>query len=258
MGRMRSRVVAAAFAVVLSLAAGPAPAGEDALTPEQKKSVERIVRDYILKNPEIITEAIAILRERQRVEQERAQAAALVAHRAQIFDHPMTPVSGNPEGDVTIVEFFDYQCPFCKRSLPVVKRLMESDPGLRFVWKEFPILGPVSRFAARAAMAAHKQGKYFEFHLAVMGARGRLTEERVLKLAAKAGLDVARLEKDMADPSIDAYLDETIMLAEALGIGGTPAFIIGGRLVPGALSEEEMRRYVAAARAGDRPAAPGN
>ena len=163
----------------------------------------------------------------------------------------MSPVSGNPRGDATLVEFFDYQCGYCKRSLQPVKDLLESDGQLRIVWKEFPILGPVSRFAARAGMAAARQGRYLEYHVAVMGSRGKLTEDRVMAMAADAGLDVRRLRRDMQDPAIEDSLDETIRLARTLGINGMPAFVIGDTLFPGAVGGDRLKALIATARSGD-------
>ena len=165
----------------------------------------------------------------------------------------MSPVSGNPKGDVTLVEFFDYQCGYCKRSLKPVRDLLETDRQLRIVWKEFPILGPVSRFAARAAMASENQGRYLEFHVAVMGSRGKLTEDRVMTLAGSVGLDVQRLRRDMDDPAIEEYLDETIRLAQVLGIRGTPAFVIGDTLVPGVVGDARLKELIAKARSGSTP-----
>ena len=149
----------------------------------------------------------------------------------------MTPVSGNTSGDVTVVEFFDYQCGYCKRSLASMIDLLTSDTNVRVVWKELPILGPASRFAARAAMAAKKQGKYFDLHVALMRARGRLTEQKVMDAAKDAGIEVTQLRADMKDPTLEIYLNETQQLATALGIRGTPAFVIGDTLVAGAIDE---------------------
>ena len=162
----------------------------------------------------------------------------------------MSPVSGNPKGDVTLVEFFDYQCGYCKQSLKPVRDLLETDRQLRVVWKEFPILGPVSRFAARVAMASKKQGRYLEFHGAVMGSRGKLTEDRVMAIAGSVGLDIQRLRRDMEDPAIENYLDETIRLARVLGIRGTPAFVIGDTLVPGVVGGARLKEFIAKARSG--------
>ncbi|MCY4479496.1 MAG: DsbA family protein, partial [Rhodospirillales bacterium] len=184
----------------------------------------------------------------KRGEEKRArERAALVENRTALTEHPLSPVSGNPDGEVTLVEFFDYQCGYCKRSLGPVMELLESEGGLRIVWKEFPILGPVSRFAARAAMAAHRQGLYLEYHVAMMGAAGKLSEERAMEIAGRVGLDVERLRRDMADPAIEAYLDETHRLATDLGIDGTPAFVIGDKLVPGAVGGARLKDLIAEA-----------
>jgi len=215
-----------------------------------KPAIERIVRDYLIANPEVIEEAVQALQaKREAAEKNRAQAA-LSEHGDALRGHPMTPVSGNATGDVTVVEFFDYQCGYCKRSLASIVDLLNSDKNVRVVWKELPILGPASRFAARAAMAAKKQDKYFDFHVGLMGAHGRLSEGKVMSIAADVGLNVDRLHEDMKDPKIETYLDETLQLANSLGIRGTPAFVIGNTLVPGAIDVSGMKRIIAATRAG--------
>ena len=172
----------------------------------------------------------------QRVTHLRQRRAAVLARRLQQF------------AARTLVEFFYYQCGYCKRSLKPVTDLLASDGRLREVWKEFPILGPVSRFAARAAMASEKEDRYLEFHVAVMGSRGKLTEDRVMAIAGSVGLDVQRLRRDMDDPAIEEYLDETIRLARILGIGGTSAFVIGDTLVPGAVGGDRLKELIATAR----------
>lgn len=215
---------------------------------KDKEAIEKIVRQYILENPEIIAEAIENLRERERLAQEQAQRHALQMSRAQLYDNPLTPEYGNPKGDAVVVEFFDYQCGYCKRVFPTFMNVIESDKNIRVIWKELPILGPVSRFAARAAMAADRQDKYFEYHVALMQMRGRLTEKRVMETAKSVGLDMKRLIQDMGAPEIDRYLDETLQLAEALGINGTPAFLIGDRVVPGAVDEDQLRAIIAESR----------
>jgi len=243
--------------LVFLLGAAPAPAAE--FTDAQRTEIEKIIGDYIAKNPEfiadylrqnpeILIEVSNILRAKQVAQQEEAKALALSTYREQIEHHPMTPVSGNTEGDVTLVEFFDYNCGYCKRVFSYVPDLERQDPNLRVVWKEFPILGPVSRYAARVAMAADRQGKYHEFHNAAMGGGRLVSEEQVLKIAEKVGLDTQRLLKDMEDPAIEAYLDETIQLAGALGINGTPGFVVGGQVIAGAISKEAMLQAIDLAR----------
>ena len=196
-----------------------------------------------IENPEVIEEAIQILRARRQAEEENRAKQALSQNGDALRHHPMTPVSGNVDGDVTVVEFFDYQCGYCKRSLASMVELLRSDKNVRVVWKELPILGPASCIAARAAMASKKQAKYLDFHIALMGERGRLSEGKIMEAAKRVGLNLEKLREDMKDPAIDAYLDETQQLANALGIRGTPAFVIGDTLVPGAIDTAGHETY---------------
>ena len=235
------------LALTIGVALSTAPAVAQ-IAGKDKRAIEEIVRQYILDNPEIVAEAITRLRKRERIARERSQLEARTKHAAQIYNNPQTPERGAPNGDVTVVEFFDYQCGYCKRVFPTFMKVIESDKKIRVLWKELPILGPVSRFAARASMASEKQGKYFEYHVALMELRGRLTEKKVMETARSVGLDIKKLVKDMADPAIEVYLDQTLELAQALGINGTPAFLFGDQLVPGAIDENRMRALIAAAR----------
>ena len=201
-----------------------------------RDAIETIVRDYLLKNPEIIEEAIGLLRTKRQTEMLARVQAAIRENDEALRAHPMSPVSGNAHGDVTLVEFFDYQCGYCKRALGTMEALLDTDADVRVVWKEFPILGPVSSIAARAAMAADRQDRYLPFHLALMRAP-ELTEEKVFEIAGETGLDIERLRRDMEDPTIDAYLEETRALARELGIEGTPP----GRSVAIDLHEYQQR-----------------
>lgn len=239
--------------LIVLLGFGPAAAAE--FTDAQKAEIEKIVgeyieknpefiADYLRRNPEILIELSDILRARQIAQEQEAKSYTLKAHRDKIERHPMTPVTGNPEGDVTLVEFFDYNCPYCKKAFKDVAALEGEDPDLRIVWKEFPILGPVSRYAARVAMAADRQGKYMAFHTAAMTGARLASEEQVLKIAEEAGLNIEQLRKDMQDPAIEAYLDETIQLANALGINGTPAFVVGNEVISGAISKADMKNVI--------------
>ena len=248
---MRTMLLAAlavALAVAAPLADGSAETG--AATAPERRAIERIVRDYLLRNPEIIEEVMEALQARKEAALEERTRAALVEHGEALRRHPGSPVSGNPRGDVTVVEFFDYQCGYCKRSLKVMTDLLKTDRQVRVVWKEFPILGPVSTFAARAAMAAERQGKYLRFHVDVMSLRGRLTEAAVMGVARDIGLDIARLRRDMEDPEIGSYLEETARLARAIGVRGTPAFVIGETLVPGAVDGATIREIISEVRSG--------
>lgn len=236
------------FGIVLFC--GFALSGASALAQGSGKTadLEKAIHDYLLDHPEVIIEALEKYEARQRENRKQAAKTALTLHKDILFNHPMTPVSGSKEPDVTIVEFFDYQCGFCKRVLDSVVSIMENDPKVRIIWKEFPILGPTSEFAARAAMAAHRQGKYVTYHAKLMGARGQLTPQKVLRIANEVGLDVGRLKKDMADPVITKYLADTAQLAQALGITGTPGFVIGDNVVAGAIDKAKMLEMIAAAR----------
>ncbi len=248
---MRSTMsLALSAALACAAFAGDGWAQAEPQPPPDKEAVREIVREYLLEHPEVIEEAIRALNAKRQAEQAARARDALVKNRGALVGHPMSPVSGNPEGDVTLVEFFDYQCGYCKRSLAPVMDLLKNDPGLRIVWKDLPVLGPVSTFAALASMAAHQQGKYQAFHEAVMGAQDRLSEESVMEIAGQVGLDVERLQQDMADPEIAAYLEETQRLARELGINGTPAFVIGNTLVPGAVDGARLKQLIAEARSG--------
>ena len=243
------RTISAVLAALALMApvAVPAHAGDG--TVPDREAMGEVIRDYLLKNPEVIEEAIGVLRAKRREEERRRAEAAIRENGEALRAHPMSPVSGNPKGDVTMVEFFDYRCGYCKRALPAVTALLKQDANVRVVWKEFPILGPVSVFAARAAMAADRQGRYYPLHLALMK-EPELTERKVLEIAGATGLDMERLGRDMEDPAIRAYLDETRALAQEIGITGTPAFVIGGTLVPGVVDADRMKELVADVRAG--------
>ena len=219
-------------------------------TAPDREATREIIREYLLERPEVLEEAMIALRARRQEEKRTRTQAAIADNRAALLSHEMSPVSGNPDGDVTLVEFFDYACGYCKRSLSVMINLLRDDPQLRIVWKEFPVLGPVSRTAARASMAAARQGRYLAFHEAVMGSRDGLSEDALLAMAGRVGLDVGRLQQDMADPAIEAYLEETHQLARELGIDGTPAFLVGDTLVPGAVGEARLKQLIAEARSG--------
>jgi protein-disulfide isomerase len=228
---------------VLLLATGAAAAD----TPD-KQALDQAIRSYLLEHPDVIIQSLEKYQQKQREAQENASIEALTSRKDDLYNHPMTPITGDPKGDVTIVEFFDYQCGYCKRTMQTVLDVQKEDPHLRIAWKELPILGPASQFAARAAMAAKRQNKYLDFHVAVMGNRGPLTQDTVFQLAGKAGINVDQLKRDMKDPAIDKYLHDTLSLAQQLGITGTPGFVIGGKLVPGAIDKSQMKELIAEAR----------
>lgn len=219
------------------------------LTPEQRREVERLIREVLVKNPEILVEAMKALEDQQEAKSAEAAKAAIAANRKEIENDGVSFVAGNPKGDVTLVEFFDYRCGYCKQVQPSILGLLKEDAKLRVVLKELPVLGPESVAASRAAIAALEQkDKYLPFHNAMMAFRGKLDEEAILKLAKEAGLDVAKLKTDMAAPKVQQTIQRNLALAGKLGIEGTPGFIIGDRLIPGAVSADTLRKLIKDAR----------
>jgi protein-disulfide isomerase len=174
--------------------------------------------------------------------------AALASHREDVFRDPDSPVGGNPEGDVTLVEFFDYNCPYCRQTVAVIAQVEAADPRLRVAYKQFPILGPGSVLAAKAALAAHRQEKFIGLHRALYQIRGPVDETRTLRAAEAAGLDVARLKSDMQDPAIEAMLSRNLALARQLGINDTPGFVIGRQILVGFTQLEALQTAIRSAR----------
>ncbi|WP_197916353.1 DsbA family protein [Thiosulfatihalobacter marinus] len=236
------------LAVTLGLAL---PFAAFASEPVDEGRVKELVLETIRENPEIVMEAVAILEQKQAAEAELARVNVLETERDRIERDPNAPVLGNPDGDVTVVEFFDYNCPYCRRAMPEVQGLLDADPNVRLVYREWPILGEGSVFAARAALASRKQGKYEEFHWAMMGMNGRAEEASVLRIAAEVGLDVEQLKRDMNGPEIQEHIDTSMELSKSLGFNGTPSFVIGEELVPGLIQKDQMIELVEAARASE-------
>jgi protein-disulfide isomerase len=230
------------------LAATPLARAADAVTPAQKSAFEQIIHDYILQHPEVVIEALQSAEDKMKAQGEERARAAVVERRQELLEDPTAPVAGNPKGDVTIVEFFDYRCPYCKQVEPALEALLKEDRQLRIVYKGLPILGKDSVYATRAALAARKQAKYDKFHAAMMAAKGQIDEKIILQVAASTGLDVERLKSDMNASEIDDVIKRNYDLAQALDIHGTPAFVIGGELVPGAIDIATMKQKIAAAR----------
>ena len=209
--------------------------------------VEAIVRDLLRREPELVYQALQELQRRETAAEAERRKAALTAKKDDLFHNAASPVGGNPEGDVTLVEFFDYHCAYCRRVVGSVRALVEEDQGLRIVFKEFPILGEDSVRAARAALAADKQGLYMPLHFALM-ASNDLSMNGIMKTAADVGLDTERLAADMNSPAIEAEINATYALARELGIDGTPAFVIDDDLIPGAVSQERLAALIDEAR----------
>ncbi len=227
--------------VALSLLTIPIGASAQELS---EARIKELVYEAIRENPEIVMEAVAILQARQAKEEASAAQNVLSSQRQLLEQDPNAPVLGNPEGDVTVVEFFDYNCPYCKRAAPEVEKLVAADPNVRLVYREWPILGEGSVYAARAALAARNQGKYKEFHDAMMGLKGRATEQSVLRVAAEIGMDVDKMKTDMQSPEVSEHIETSMRLTQALGITGTPAFIIGDAIIPGFIEVPQLQQLV--------------
>lgn len=239
------------FAGAAQAQMSPAPSAQShssPLSPEQVEAIERLIRDYLLRNPQIVLEAVEKLEQSRRDEATRASSAAIAAAREELVNDSDALVVGDPRGDATLVEFFDYQCPYCKQMEPGLRQLIKDDGRLRVVYKEYPILGPGSTIAARAALAARRQNKYAELHMLLIDSRGELDEERVMSIARTAGLNIDRLKVDMQAPEIDAILERNAKLARAIGVDGTPGFVIGETLVPGAVEIADLKTMLAGTR----------
>jgi protein-disulfide isomerase len=210
--------------------------------------VRELVLETIRTNPEIVVEAVAILEQRQAEAAETARTEVLKSRRDLLERDPNAPVLGNVEGDVTVVEFFDYNCSYCRRAMSEVKGLLAADSGVRLVYQEWPILGEGSVFAAKASLASRKQGKYEAFHWALMGMKGRAEKASVLRIASEVGLDIDKLTADMASPEIEEHIQTSMDLSRALGFSGTPSFVLGEELVPGLVEEAQLLELVKSTR----------
>ena len=239
---MRYKTLTTSLLLTLSLStASLAQTGSDA-------EFEQRIRNYILDNPAVIVEAIQRWQQQQQEAEAQQYQATLARLHDDLYNNPTTPILGNPNGDVAVIEFVDYNCGYCRRAFNDLLALADGDGQVKILMKEFPILGEGSLFASRAALAAQKQGGYEALHTALMRASGQVNERQVLALAREAGLNVRQLQQDMQDPSIDAILQSNQALARQLGINGTPGFIIGEEIVRGAVGLAQLQRLVNAAR----------
>ena len=248
---MRIAIALLAFALVgqtLSLIVPGAAVAADALSAAQKDEVKKLVREYILENPSIISEAINALEAQADKIKIDKRASVMLSRRQELLNPTEGTVLGNPKGDVTVVEFFDYNCGYCKQMFASVVELLKEDPKMRLVLKEYPILGPSSVTASKAALAARKQGKYSEVHLALLSHKGALSDATVMDIVGKTGVDMKKLQSDMNDPAITDILVKNHNLADELSIDGTPSLIIGDAFVPGAIPKDKLVELIAAAR----------
>lgn len=218
-------------------------AGSQAIT-------DQAIEQYIRSHPEVIEQSLQALETKRETEQHARQQAALAARQNDLLNDPASPVSGNPQGEITLIEFYDYRCGFCKRAAGAVTELQKDDPRVRVVYKDFPILGEPSEVAAKAALASVAQGKHQAFHEALLASHADMTKDEILKIATDVGLDPQRLEADLTNPEWNKVIEKNRALAKDLGITGTPGFIVGTELVPGALDVKGLKELIA--RAGKR------
>jgi len=223
-------------------------------TADQRGQIEQVVKEYLLSHPELLQEVMAELEKRQSAAESEKHRAAIKEYSGEIFTSPRQVTLGNAQGDVTLVEFFDYNCGYCKRALTDMLELIKTDPKLKFVLKEFPVLGDGSVQAAQVAAAARMQDKsgkkYLEFHQKLLGGRGQVDKARALAAAKETGFDVARIEKDMASEEVKAQLEESFKVAEALGLNGTPSYVVGDEVLVGAVGLNMLREKINTARCG--------
>ena len=246
----RASVIVATAALLAASAALPARA--QAFNDEQRTDIERIIKEYLLSHPEVLQQAVAELEKRQQAAEAEKARTAIKSNSEALFNSPRQVVVGNPKGDVTLVEFFDYNCGYCKRAMTDMFDLMKNDGKLKVVLKEFPVLGPGSVEAAQVAVAVRMQDKtgkkYLDFHQRLLGARGPADKAHALAAAKEAGFDMARIEKDLASEEVKETLRENMKVADAIGINGTPSYIIGSDVVIGAQGYDVLKEKVDASR----------
>jgi len=245
----------AVLPLAIALAAfAPAPARAQTFAPDQRTEIEKIVHEYLLSHPEVLQDAMAELEKRQTAEDAEKHLAAIKDNATAIFSSPRQVNLGNPQGDVTLVEFFDYNCAFCKRAMSDMLDLLKNDPKLRIVLKEFPVLGEGSMQAAQVAVAVRMQDKtgkkYLDFHTKLLGGRGPADKAHALAAAKDAGFDMARIDKDLQSDEVKQTLEENLKLAEGLGLNGTPSYVLPGEVVVGAVGLPALKDKVNTARCG--------
>lgn len=244
----------APFAFALAICAVPAASHAQSFSAGQRGEIEKILKDYLVANPEILEEMSAELTKRQSAAEAEKHRAAVAKNAETIFNSPRGVLLGNKNGDVNFVEFFDYNCGYCKKAMGDMLELMKSDPKLRVVLKEFPVLGPGSVEAAQVAIAVRMQDptgkKYLDFHQKLLTGRGQADKARAMAAAKEAGADMAKLEKDLVSPEVTATLNENFRLAEDMGLNGTPSYVIGKNVVVGAVGIEGLSRKISEARCG--------
>jgi protein-disulfide isomerase len=240
--------------LALAVLAAPVSASAQGFTDTQRSDIEAIIKSYLVAHPEVLEEAMNELQKRQTAAETAKHEAGIAQNAEAIFDSPRGVTLGNKDGDVTFVEFFDYNCGYCKRAMGDMLDLMKNDPKLKVVLKEFPVLSEGSVEAAKVAVAVRMQDptgkKYLDFHQKLLGGRGVADKARAMAAAKDAGLDVARIEKDLASPEVKATLAENMKLADDMGLNGTPSYVIGKQIVVGAVGLEGLKEKISTARCG--------
>ena len=232
------------IAAIAQEAAAPAIDKSGKFSPDQVNALHAIIKDYLLTHPEILSDVSKELERKQAAEQAAKAEQFLADNKAKVFTTASDFVMGNAKGDVTVVEFFDYNCGWCKRAVTDIQALTKGDPKVRVVMKEYPIFGgPPSVLAAKAAMASIRQNKYWEFHTALMREK-QVTEQNLFVVAEKVGLNVAKLKTDMADPKIDQAIEQNIQVGQGLGIEGTPGFVLDSRVNVGYVPADGMKQML--------------
>ena len=234
----------AGLGLAACLAAAPARAGFDA---SQKTEIEAIIKDYLLKNPDVLRDALAEMERKQKADEEAARLAAVKEQAPLIYNSPRQAVIGNPNGKVTLVEFFDYNCGFCKKALDDLARLVKEEPELRVVIKDFPVLGPGSVEAAEIATALRSQfkgDKYWQYHQKLLATKGQVGKSQALATAKELGADLAKLDRETADPATRASIQEVMQIADSLQLTGTPSYIIGDEVVVGAVGYDSLKEKI--------------
>jgi protein-disulfide isomerase len=245
--------VAALLALPLALASPQAARAAEFSAP-QKTEIQSIVREYLIAHPEVLQEAMQEFEKRQGLAEAEKHQAAVKEYSQAIFSSPRQVNLGNPDGNVTFVEFFDYNCGYCKRAMTDMLTLLKDDPKLKVVLKEFPVLGPGSVEAAQVAVAVRMQDKtgkkYLDFHQKLMGGRGQADKAHAMAAAKDAGLNMAQIEKDLTSPEVKATLEENFKVAEALGMNGTPSYVIGSDVIVGAVGLPALQEKINSSRCG--------
>jgi protein-disulfide isomerase len=249
---MRSFRLLAPALIALACLGAPAAVSAQSFTDSQRSDIETIVKNYLIAHPEVLEEAMNELTKRQAAAEAQKHEESIAKNADAIFNSARGVTLGNKDGDVTFVEFFDYNCGYCKRAMADMLDLMKTDPKLKVVLKEFPVLSQGSVEAAQVAVAVRMQApqKYLDFHQKLLGGRGPADKARALAVAKELGLDMAKLEKDMASPEAKATIEENFKLAEEMGMNGTPSYVIGKQVVIGAVGLEGLKEKIGIARCG--------